>query len=125
MQIDKRLLSLGTVMQLDPPVRFEKPSEFRYSAGMATDITQVQLSDAERRLLSEVANRAGKPWSQVFNEALRQYDQSAPPAYDDAPRCESWYHRLSRHRLIGCLHGAPADLSTNPVYMEGFGLSDH
>jgi predicted DNA-binding antitoxin AbrB/MazE fold protein len=34
------------------------------------------------------------------------------------------YESLERAGLIGCVKDAPADLSTNPKYMEGFGKSD-
>jgi hypothetical protein len=33
------------------------------------------------------------------------------------------YESLERAGLIGCVKDAPADLSTNPKYMEGFGKS--
>lgn len=39
----------------------------------ALDITQIQLTDAERLMLAEVSERAGKPWAEVLEEALRQY----------------------------------------------------
>jgi metal-responsive CopG/Arc/MetJ family transcriptional regulator len=33
----------------------------------------------------------------------------------------SAYEKAKRAGLIGIVRGAPKDLSTNPVYMEGFG----
>lgn len=38
-----------------------------------------------------------------------------------APQNESVYEALVRLKLLGCIKNGPADLSTNPKYMEGFG----
>lgn len=91
---------------------------------MAVDITKIQLSDAERRLLADVAEKAGKPWAEVLNDALHQYDRQGVPTVEDGHGAESLFDRLTRHGLLGCLEGGPADLSTNPAHMEGFGESD-
>jgi hypothetical protein len=34
---------------------------------------------------------------------------------------KSVYDSLAESGFIGCIQGGPADLSTNPTYMEGFG----
>jgi hypothetical protein len=91
---------------------------------MAIDITHIQLTDAERRMLAEAAERTGKPWGEVLNEALRQYVGSAAPSRPNGNGHESLFDRMTRHGLLGCLEGGPADLSTHPAHMEGFGDSD-
>ena len=40
---------------------------------MSTDPSQVQLSPEQQRILAEMADRSGKPWPAVFDEALVQY----------------------------------------------------
>jgi hypothetical protein len=40
---------------------------------MSTDPSQVELSLQQRRILAELADQAGKPWSDVLSEALGQY----------------------------------------------------
>jgi hypothetical protein len=91
---------------------------------MAIDISQIQLSESDRRLLAEVAQRSGKSWSEVLQEALKRYLAAVPASKRNGEENQSWYDSLSRHGLVGCLHGGPPDLSTNPKYMEGFGEGD-
>ena len=95
-----------------------------YSCFMAIDITQIQLTDADRQLLASVAERTGKPWQDVLQRALHAYTESVPQP-EAEEETESWYDRLLHHGQIGSVPGGPADLSTNPVHMEGFGESDH
>jgi len=92
---------------------------------MAIDITQIQLSDADRKLLAEVAEATGKPWSEVLTAALTGLRQQAAtqPESTGGP-AESVFDRLQRAGLLGCLSGGPSDLSTNPAYLEGFGEND-
>ncbi len=88
---------------------------------MTIDIGQIQPSDAERRLLAELAEQTGKSWSAVLSEALAKYRRAETA---NAHEAESVYDAL-RCRLLGCLTGGPGDLSTNPDYIEGFGADDH
>jgi hypothetical protein len=89
---------------------------------MAIDLTHIQLTDAEKRMLAEASERTGKPWPEVLKEALHHYGADAPTR--NGKRDGSLYDRLVRHGLLGCLEGGPDDLSVNPVHMEGFGGCD-
>lgn len=92
---------------------------------MAIDTAQIQLSDADRRLLAEIAEATGKPWSEVLNAALDEFRRHQPAKAAQKGRVvESVYDRLKASGLLGCLQGGPSDLSTNPAYMEGFGEDD-
>jgi hypothetical protein len=89
---------------------------------MEIDINQIEFSEADRRLLAEIAEATGKPWNEVLTAALTGFRQHA--ALQTAPNgrpTESVYDRLEASGLLGCLPGGPTDLSTNPAYMEGFG----
>lgn len=88
---------------------------------MATTPNDISLSAEQRQQLAALADRAEKPWEQVLAEALAAY----VPAVNtrDGNDSESFFDAASRLGLIGCVEGGPADLSTNPKYMEGFGTS--
>jgi hypothetical protein len=88
---------------------------------MATTPNEILLSAEQQQQLAALANSADKPWQQVFAEALAAYVPVDPTGNGGA---ESFFDAASRLGLIGCLEGGPADLSTNPKYMEGFGASD-
>jgi hypothetical protein len=52
-------------------------------------------------------------------ELVRELSKPEPPRTDDPPR--TLYDALNARGLIGFMTDAPSDLSTNPIYMEGFG----
>ena len=91
---------------------------------MSINISEIQLSDAERRQLAELAAQTGKPWGEVLAEALATYRSIAPAKTTNGQQPESVYDALKRSNLLGCLKGGPADLSSNSAYMEGFGEDD-
>ena len=73
---------------------------------------------------------ATKSFDEVLKQAraLSSHDQKRlveELVHTDAPQNGSQhrtlYDALNARGLIGCLTDAPADLSTNPKYMEGFG----
>ena len=65
---------------------------------------------------------SGKPWPDVFDEALAAYP--AETSQRNHVREESFYDAASRLGFIGCIKETPPDLSTNPKYMDGFGKRD-
>jgi metal-responsive CopG/Arc/MetJ family transcriptional regulator len=71
----------------------------------------------ERRLKQELeaeARERGVRPSDVVRQALEEHVQSRTPRLN----CRDLAERLG---LIGSAKGLPADLSTNPAHMEGFG----
>jgi hypothetical protein len=54
-----------------------------------------------------------------FVESLSQKQQIT--IMDDRPTPNLEAMRAKLKQVAGCMQNAPADLSTNPAYMEGFG----
>ena len=79
---------------------------------MSTPPKRVELTPEQRERLAQLAEHTGKDWRQVLDEAIGAF------------KPESFFDIASRHGLFGCVKGTPADLSTNPAYMEGFGQDD-
>jgi len=84
---------------------------------MSIDPQSISLTDSQRRTLAELADQSGKPWPEVLVEALSAY---RPKLESNGNSGESFSAAAERLGLVGCVEG-PADLSTNPAYMEGFG----
>jgi hypothetical protein len=87
----------------------------------------VSLNDEQLRLLGALSAQTGLPPDAILSDALRQY-RPAPAqagANGNGTSVETVYDALNRRGLIGCIKGGPADLSTTPDYMEGFGESDY
>jgi hypothetical protein len=89
----------------------------RDNCGMSVDPKTIALTDAQRRVLAELSDKSGKPWPEVFTEALSTY---RPKLATNGTAAESFSAAAERLGLVGCVEG-PADLSTNRAYMEGFG----
>jgi hypothetical protein len=87
---------------------------------MSVDPETISLTDAQRKALAELSDKSGKPWPQVFSEALSAY---RPKGETNGQNVESFSEAAARLGLVGCVEG-PVDLSTNPAYMEGFGQRD-
>ncbi len=88
---------------------------------MAIDPQKIELSEAQRKQLAELAENVGKPWDEVYSYALSHYPLSQVKP-DGARKGRTLYDAFAEDGLVGCLDG-PSDLSTNPKYMEGFGKS--
>ena len=84
---------------------------------MAVDPKTIALTEAQKRALAEVSDKAGKPWTDVFSEALSRYRAQTEA---NGMKNESFSAAATRLGLLGCVEGPP-DLSVNPIYMEGFG----
>jgi hypothetical protein len=73
----------------------------------------VKLDPKLDREIDAIARRRGTTRSIVIREALAAYvrKEGQPLTFLEAAG-----------DLIGCLKGGPPDLSSNPKYMEGYGL---
>lgn len=85
---------------------------------MPTDPNVIELSLDQKRHLAEVADRTGREWSEVLEDALQPlYTRNGGPP--TSGKSASFYEAMKD--VIGIVKDAPSDLSTNPKYMEGFG----
>jgi Ribbon-helix-helix protein, copG family len=66
------------------------------------------------RKLSAVVRRRQIAKSEVVREALEQY-------LDDSREVRSGSFLDLASDLVGCVKGAPADLSVNPKHLDGYG----
>ena len=89
---------------------------------MAESPQEIDLTAEQKARLAKLADQVGKPWPDVFDEALSAYP-STSSQHNDVQE-ESFYDAASRLGFIGSIKGTPPDLSTNPKYMDGFGKRD-
>ncbi len=80
---------------------------------MATNRITIRIPEDLGKQLKKRADLKGQSESEIVREALENYLQGRSG--------ESTYDIAKRLGIIGCAKGAPADLSTNPKYFEGFG----
>ena len=81
---------------------------------MSTTRISVRLDRTLRAKIRKQARAKGKKEAELIREALVK-------EFDAAPRAKTCYELGMELGLIGSSDGLPADLSTNPKYMEGFG----
>lgn len=86
---------------------------------MIVDPRRIELSPEQQAELAALAAQSGQPWPDVLRDALNAFRSKDPAATPVSQ--ESLYDKTRRLGLLGCLQGGPTDLSTNPLYMEGFG----
>ncbi len=87
---------------------------------MATDFSQLELNDDQRRLVASAAESLGLPWQEAFEQAFAPLVLPKTKT-DGNGLAETPYAIMRRHGLIGCIQGTPADLSTNKKHMQGYG----
>jgi hypothetical protein len=75
----------------------------------------VRVDAALKRRLEAAARARGVSPSAVVREALEEHMRREPPQ-------ESCLDIARRIGIVGVYDNTPPDLSTNPEYMEGFGL---
>ena len=81
---------------------------------MASQRISVRVSGGMARRLRERSRATGARESQVVREALEQY-------LSEKRTEQTTLDLLREAGLIGCVNGAPRDLSTNKKYFKGFG----
>ena len=84
---------------------------------MATDPSEIQLTDTQRQLLAELANATGKSWAELLDEMFSRLPRRISNGAANRP---TLFDALNARGLIGAYDG-PGDLSTSLERMEGFG----
>jgi hypothetical protein len=74
-------------------------------------------------LASETGRNPGELLRELVHEALLERKRNGQ-AHAPSDEEETLYEAFNRQGLIGCVEGLPADLTTNPKHMEGFGRRD-
>jgi metal-responsive CopG/Arc/MetJ family transcriptional regulator len=74
----------------------------------------VRVDERLKRELEEEAQEKGVRPSDIVRQALEEHLRQRTPR----PNCRELAERLG---ILGMAKGLPADLSTNPAHMEGFG----
>ncbi|MFO0898509.1 MAG: hypothetical protein U0836_13895 [Pirellulales bacterium] len=77
------------------------------------------LTAEQQAHLASLVEQLGQPPSQVIDVALGGIAPRSGAL--TAANGETFFEAASRLGFIGCIDDGPADLSTNPKYMEGFG----
>ena len=85
---------------------------------MSISPDQIALSADQRERLARLADKTGKSWDAVLQEALASFEQATLARTTGS---ETVYEAMTRLGLLGSAEGGPADLSTNPEHLEGFG----
>jgi len=83
---------------------------------MATDPNEIQLTEAQRKLLAKRVEETGRPASELLDELLAKPKRPRRTAREG----RSMLDAMTEHGMVGAMEG-PGDLSTNPAHMEGFG----
>jgi len=82
-------------------------------------MSAIQLTNEQQETLRRLAAKTGRPPTEVLQSALASFEQHETKGNGAPP--ETVHAAVVRLGLLGCVTDAPADLSTNPRYMEGFG----
>ena len=89
---------------------------------MATDPSDIRLSDEQKQRLAEAADVTGLSPDQLIEDALRIALRIKGQPGETTGK--TLYDAIAADGAIGCIQGGPTDVSTNPKYMEGFRTSD-
>ena len=84
---------------------------------MSTSPDHIALTNDQRLHLARLADQTGQSWDVVFERALASLEHEIAVQ----PGSESVFEAMKRIGLLGSISDAPADLSVNPTYMDGFG----
>lgn len=87
---------------------------------MTIDPHDIELNADQKQQLAWLAERNGTSWQEVLSRALRLLQ----PQPSKRLPTESLHDALQRRGLLGCIEIEPADLSTNPQYMQGLGTTE-
>jgi hypothetical protein len=88
---------------------------------MATLEPEFRLDEQQKFVLAALSHATGKSWHVVLSEALVEYQKNVQSAVGAGANPVSVADAMRAVGLLGCIQDAPADLSSNPSYMNGFG----
>jgi hypothetical protein len=81
---------------------------------MLPDTSDIRLSPEQQAYVATQAEQLGVPWNAVL-------DALVPASLSAASAPRTVYEAFAQSGYLGAACGLPADLSTNPVHLEGFG----
>ena len=90
---------------------------------MAVDTHDIELTEDQKRRLTNLSNMTGWPWSILLEDAIERALPLATLRAKVEQQNGSVYDDFVQAGLIGGMPEAPPDLSTNPDHMRGFGGS--
>ena len=89
---------------------------------MSIDTINFSLSAEQQLHLARISESVGKSPAEVLNQLLRQFPLPASAA-NGSEKPRMLYDAFAEDGSIGMIKDGPADVSSNPKYMEGFGRS--
>ncbi len=92
---------------------------------MSIDPATIELTPLQRERLAAIAERTGKGYSSIVDELLAAVPLAPTEgngSSQEISQPRTAYEAFAAVGAIGCFEGPP-DLSTNPKYMEGFGIN--
>jgi len=91
---------------------------------MSADVNNFTLSVEQQLHLARISKSVGRSPSEVLDQLLQQFPLPTPIAHGvEKPR--TLYDAFAEDGSIGMIEEGPADVSSNPKYMEDFGRSDY
>lgn len=92
---------------------------------MSIDPATIELTPLQKERLAAIAERTGKDYSRVVDDLLATVPLTPTEengSSEEIAQPRTAYEAFADVGAIGCFEGPP-DLSTNPKYMEGFGIN--
>jgi hypothetical protein len=86
---------------------------------MSINPEEIRHTPEQQDQLARVAEQSGQPWQELLARVIGALP--AEPSNGPNDQAKPAYDLLSEAGLIGCIEGGPADVSSNPICMEGFG----
>ena len=86
---------------------------------MSINPEEIRLTPEQKEQLARASEQSGQSWQELLARVIGALPAKSSNGPGD--RGKSAYDLLSEAGLIGCIEGGPADVSSSPKYMEGFG----
>jgi hypothetical protein len=89
---------------------------------MSIDVNDFTINFEQRQHLAKLAKSLGKSPSEILDQLLKQFPAPLEQKNGEG-NLRTLYDAFADDGSIGMIEDGPADMSTNPKYMEGFGGS--